>query len=420
MRLKELTTTVLAVALALASASTLSAQTRRESRPSHSTSGTSRSTSGTTRSSSSTRPQTDRTKQQSAAKSSSDKKQPASARPQSSASRLPSPSQQGPRPQGNVSSGNASTSTASRRPSPAQEPRRPDNVNQQAPNQGGQAPGKPSGNKPGPAPGGYKPGSAPDGHKPGSAPGGHKPGHIGQGGHGGPHVPPRDRRPISHKNPSRFFDHGRHYYGYRVNKLPASYHIDIFWGQKYYICDGVYYRLYDGTYYVCRPPYGYTFAYDAYAYSPVVCSFAYYSLYDRQFNIINQNYAIIAQQNSEIARNNATIAAQNDQIQQNAAQNAQRSSESYILATRLGLVQSYAAVGTEYYYDDGVFFVKGSSGGYETILPPAGALIEALPDDYSEVTLSDGNEYYLVDDTVYRLILDSGKPYFEVLGQIQN
>ncbi len=400
MRLIKLTTAVFAAALALAPASTLSAQSRRESRPSRSTSTTSRSSSGSSRTSSRT------TRPSSGSSVKADvKKQPASVRPQSSASRMPAPSgQTAPAGQSQRPSANTQVNSASRRPSPAQEPKRPNNVTPQTPHQGGHAPSNPSGHKPGPAP---------DNHKPGHV------GHIGHGGPGGPHVPPCERRPISHKNPSRFFDHGRHYYGYRVNRLPGSCHIDIFWGQKYYICDGVYYRLYDGTYYVCRPPYGYTFAYDAYAYSPVLCSFAYYSLYDRQYNIINQNYALISEQNRTIAQNNAVIAAQNAQMQQNAEQNTRRSSESYALAAKLGLVQSFAAYGTEYYYDDGVFFVKGSNGEYETILPPAGALIEALPDDYSEVTLSDGKEYYLVDDTVYRLILDSGKPYFEVLGQIQ-
>ncbi len=400
MRLIKLTTAVFAAALALAPASTLSAQSRRESRPSRSTSTTSRSSSGSSRTSSRT------TRPSSGSSVKADvKKQPASVRPQSSASRMPAPSgQTAPAGQSQRPSANTQVNSASRRPSPAQEPKRPNNVTPQTPHHGGHAPSNPSGHKPGPAP---------DNHKPGHV------GHIGHGGPGGPHVPPCERRPISHKNPSRFFDHGRHYYGYRVNRLPGSCHIDIFWGQKYYICDGVYYRLYDGTYYVCRPPYGYTFAYDAYAYSPVLCSFAYYSLYDRQYNIINQNYALISEQNRTIAQNNAVIAAQNAQMQQNAEQNTRRSSESYALAAKLGLVQSFAAYGTEYYYDDGVFFVKGSNGEYETILPPAGALIEALPDDYSEVTLSDGKEYYLVDDTVYRLILDSGKPYFEVLGQIQ-
>jgi hypothetical protein len=34
------------------------------------------------------------------------------------------------------------------------------------------------------------------------------------------------------------------------------------------------------------------------------------------------------------------------------------------------------------------------------------------------VTLADGNEYYKVDDTIYRVVVIEGKPYFEVLGQL--
>jgi hypothetical protein len=34
------------------------------------------------------------------------------------------------------------------------------------------------------------------------------------------------------------------------------------------------------------------------------------------------------------------------------------------------------------------------------------------------VTLADGNEYYKVDDTVYKITISEGKPYFEVLGQL--
>ena len=99
--------------------------------------------------------------------------------------------------------------------------------------------------------------------------------------------------------------------------------------------------------------------------------------------------------------------------------NALKSLASYNLATKLGLVQSYASAGSEYYYDDGVFFVLGEGGQYKTIIPPAGALIKALPDDYDLVVLADGNEYYRVDDTIYRMTVTDGVPYFEVLGQVQ-
>ena len=97
--------------------------------------------------------------------------------------------------------------------------------------------------------------------------------------------------------------------------------------------------------------------------------------------------------------------------------NSQRAAESGRLADRLGLVQSYASVNEEYYYDDGVFFTRNASGEYQTIVPPAGALIEELPEDYRIVTL-DGEEYYAVDDTVYRVTAVGGTPYFEVLGQM--
>ena len=34
--------------------------------------------------------------------------------------------------------------------------------------------------------------------------------------------------------------------------------------------------------------------------------------------------------------------------------------------------------------------------------------------------LADGNEYYRVDDTIYRMTVTDGVPYFEVLGQVQS
>lgn len=253
-------------------------------------------------------------------------------------------------------------------------------------------------------------------HRPNPTPGHHD----GVGRPPKPQPHPFDRRPINHRHPSRFYDHGHHYYGYRINRLPHNHHVDIFWGRKYYVCDGVYYRLYDGSYYVCRPPYGYYFSPSLYSYAPAACAFAYYNFWDRSYNIINENYRIIDQQNQQIARNNAVLASQNASLASyNDSGNTQRSTESYVLATRLGLVQSYAALGTNYYYDDGVFFVLNSRGEYETIVPPAGAIVENLPEDYEEVRLNDGNMYYLVDDTIYRLIINEGKPVFEVLGQIQ-
>ena len=47
--------------------------------------------------------------------------------------------------------------------------------------------------------------------------------------------------------------------------------------------------------------------------------------------------------------------------------------------------------------------------------PPAGAIVEYIPEDYEAVMLK-GRMYYSVDNTVYRLIVSGGKPYLEVLG----
>lgn len=238
--------------------------------------------------------------------------------------------------------------------------------------------------------------------------------------HQPPRVPPYERRPISHRNPSRFYDHGHHYYGYRINSLPHHHEVRICWGHRYYLCDGIYYRLYNGHYYVCRPPYGYYFAPSVYAYTPRLCSFAYYSYWNRQYNIINENFRVIEEQNRLIAQNNALLAQQNTELRAQDAVMSQRSSDSYMLAKQLGLIQSYAAIGVNYYYDDGVFFVLNSNGEYETIIPPAGAIIDNLPDDFTVVTLSDGKEYYLVDETVYMVVINEGKAVFEVLGQLQS
>lgn len=234
---------------------------------------------------------------------------------------------------------------------------------------------------------------------------------------------------MPHDRPVRFWDHGHHYFGYRINSLPARYIRRTFWGIPYYIVDGVYYRYYSGSYYVSRPPYGVVFT-PAVSLIDALCSFAFYADAYYTFSMVNENARLITEQNRIIAENNATIAAQNEiisrQNQTIAAQNAAASAsamnsglaaESSRLADRLGLVQSYASAAGSYYYDDGVFFTRNSSGEYVTIVPPAGALIEELPEDYRTVILG-GEEYYAVDDTVYRMTVVGGSPYFEVLGQM--
>ena len=232
-------------------------------------------------------------------------------------------------------------------------------------------------------------------------------------GHNMERIPPHRRDPMPFGHAVRFWDGGRHYFGYRVSYLPSRYVREVYWGVPYYILDGIYYRYYGGHYYVSRPPFGVFFdpVLDNLIYS--VCNFAYYYDVYNKYRTINENAKTIASQNETIAANNATIARQNADI----ALNTERAAKSYKEADKLGLVQSYADAGQEYYYEDGVFFIKDKNGKYITIVPPAGALVQELPDDYEVITL-DGEEYYKVDDTVYKLSIIDGSPYFEVLGQL--
>ena len=165
---------------------------------------------------------------------------------------------------------------------------------------------------------------------------------------------------------------------------------------------------------ICRPPFGTVLAANLIAdMAWTAVRFSYYNTVINKYRQINENNKYIAEQNEIIARNNATIAAQNAAI----AMNQQQAVTAFTLADELGLVQSYAAADGEYFYQDGVFYAKDASGEYKVIVPPAGALIDSLPDDYEMVTLRD-EEYYKVDDTVFKVTLSDGKPYFEVLGQL--
>ena len=108
------------------------------------------------------------------------------------------------------------------------------------------------------------------------------------------------------------------------------------------------------------------------------------------------------------------IAQQNQTI----AMNANMAAASSSLAQSLGLVQSYADAGLEYFYNDGVFYTKGAGGQYTVIVPPAGAIVDKLPEDFEIIELG-GNTYYKVDDTVYRMTISAeGTACFEVLGQL--
>ena len=217
--------------------------------------------------------------------------------------------------------------------------------------------------KPAPKPGqkpAPKPGNGP-GMKPGNGPAPGKPGNVRPD-----HKPdkPAYHAPRPEHRPKPRPDRR---YGHRVNVLPSRIHKHIYHGVTYYVYDNVWYRPYSGYYVVCRPPYGVSLA------AEIISDIAWTAAY--------------------MARVNPAPVVE------------------------LGLVQNRLSADEEYFYDDGLFLVKNSDGGYTVIVPPAGALVEALPEDYETVILKDGKEYYKVEDTIYRMSIYDGKPYFEVLGQ---
>ena len=226
-------------------------------------------------------------------------------------------------------------------------------------------------------------------------------------------VHPRDRGFLSYDRPGYFYGDHPHYYGYRVNYLPPRYRRVTYWGVDYYLYDGIYYRYYGNTYYICRPPVGVMIARAIDRALLNAVTFSYFHNVHRTYNAVFDNYATIAEQNRIIALNNARIAQQNATY----ALNSNRALSAYEIANRLGLVQSYAYANSDYYYQDGVFYLFSGTGQYTVITPPAGALVTSLPEDYETIVL-DGIEYYLVDNTVYRTTIFDCQPYLEVLGQM--
>ena len=225
-------------------------------------------------------------------------------------------------------------------------------------------------------------------------------------------IPPRERTHLTYDRPGLFWGDTPHYYGYRVSYLPPRYRRATFWGIDYYIYNNIYYRLHGGIYYVCRPPFGIRVEHAIERAMLNAVRFSYYTNVYRTFNTTFANYATIAEQNRIIAQNNAIIAQQNASY----ALNSNRALSAYEIASRLGLVQSYAYANSDYFYQDGVFYLY-QNGNYTTIIPPAGALVTSLPDDYETIVMN-GTEYYLVDNTVYRTMLFNSQPYLEVLGQM--
>jgi len=188
--------------------------------------------------------------------------------------------------------------------------------------------------------------------------------------HPGYHAPrPAHHREL-HGHPIRFSHHGHHGYGRYLLAPPARYIHRVYHGIDYYFWDDIWYRYYAGRYWVCRPPFGYVFT----------------PLADAVFTAI--------------------------------ALNALTEETSAPVAKSLNLIRSYAAADTEYFYNDGVFYIKGEDGQYMVIVPPAGALVDVLPEDY-EIFEFEGNTYYKVDNTVYQMtVTEDGKACFEVLGQL--
>lgn len=227
-------------------------------------------------------------------------------------------------------------------------------------------------------------------------------------------VPPRERDFMHYDMVSSYWGRDPHYFGWRIDVLPPHYRRVRYYGIDYFFYNDVFYRPFGGHYIVCRPPVGVIIdrAIRDIVFSTV--NFAFYtSVYHAYDGYYEANSRTIDEQNRIIARNNATIAAQNRAI----AMNSSAASSSYEVANALGLVQSYAYADRDYYYEDGVFYILNSKGRYEVIVPPAGALVESLPDDYETITLG-GTDYYRVDNTVYRTVLVDGVPYVEVLGQM--
>ena len=226
-------------------------------------------------------------------------------------------------------------------------------------------------------------------------------------------IPPRERGYMSYDRIPSFYEDDLHMYGYRIHTLPPSYKRYTYWGVDYYLYKNVYYRRYGNSYVVCRPPVGIVIDLGRHDIHFSRVHFAYYFDVYRPFDVVDRNYRIILEQNREIARNNAVLARQNQAL----ALNSSRALSSYDIARALGLIQSFAGIDKDYFYQDGVFYTVKRNGRFEVIVPPAGALVDELPDDYDIIVLN-GVEYYKVDDTVYRLVLIDGIPCLEVLGQM--
>lgn len=239
------------------------------------------------------------------------------------------------------------------------------------------------------------------------------------------HVHPREHDFISYKYIGHYYDPGHHCFGYRVMRIPSRairlhHHHHV-----YYCYNGVYYRPYGSYYVVCRPPLETILEWEiAKAMNLYRCKINYYYSEARRYDAVYQNnryideqYEIMAKNNEIIAQQNAIIAKQNSHLEGFSSNGRLLATDAFNTAQSLGLVQSYANANAEYYYQDGIFYLP-ENGKYKVITPPAGALVEYIPDDYDVITLKDGNQYYQVDETVYKVTVKEGVAYFEVMGQL--
>ena len=314
---------------------------------------------GGSQSSRSSRPSTSASSSSSPTRSSSSSSRPSTSSSQASSSRPDnkpkadiSPANRNPsKPSNNVTrpttkpadnkkpSGNVTKPAGNNKPSGNSKPS--GNVSKPSGN-----PQRPSGNVNRPAGAPHRPSD--NVHRPSGAP--HKPS-------GSVHRPskPAGPAPIMKPGvrPQNHWRPGVHYYGHRVKVLPARARSYFYSGRTYYILDDVWYRLNNGYYVVCRPPFGTVLAANLIA--------------DIVWNAVRFSNNVAPQ--------------------------------------------------ASYFYQDGVFYTLGADGRYYVIVPPIGALVERLPDDYEVISIQ-GNEYYRVDDTIYQLTISDGQPYFEVVGQV--
>lgn len=202
-------------------------------------------------------------------------------------------------------------------------------------------------------------------------------------------IPPkRDswKRPYMREDrkPRPNIHHGHHYYGYRVKTLPIGHTVVHFGGVSYHFHNGIYYRPYGVEYVICRPPVGAYFA---------------RSLFDLTLTSIKINMLTNAARKAARA---AALAAEYAAI-----------NSSYRVRTASQIAETIAYDNQDYYYDDGVFYII-KNGNYYVIEPPVGALVTQLPYDYEVITLR-GDDYYIVDNALYEVVVIDGNLYFQVM-----